>query len=135
MDIHKVQYDLEHRIKCYGRTFFIDTKCEHKGISFLIESDGEQHFSIRGAISVARRKVAGSEKRFKSQRERDLLKEKKIREDGLLLFRFSYRQTAEIGTLVEQMMVISERGYTGIIYMDPEIYWANNITNWLTSDI
>lgn len=86
---------------------------------FYIEVDGSQHFNLANHMGISRTKdpIIGLEK-FRDQRVRDHLKEDYIRRTNKLLFRVSYRQLKQIGTLVDKMISESESGRTGVVYMD-----------------
>lgn len=119
-----IVYSPEKKITLDGRRLRWDATCQLKGVDVCVESDGPQHFSAHGVTEVSRGKVKGAKAiaKFQDQRARDLLKEKHIRDNGLLLFRFSYRQTAQIESLVAKMLEHVEKKTKGVIYMD-SIYW------------
>ena len=119
-----VKYKLEETIRLDGRPLHWDATCSIDGKEFFVESDGPQHFSENFMNRVSRRQLSKERVRaeFQDQRARDLLKEKHINDTGDLLFRFSYRQTAEIESLVAKMLEHAVKGTTGVVYMD-SIYW------------
>lgn len=86
---------------------------------FYLETDGKQHFHLKNYMGISRTKdpIKGLEK-FRDQRVRDHLKEDYIRRTNKLLFRVSYRQLKQMGTLVDKMISESESGRTGVVYMD-----------------
>ena len=116
-----LKHNLEVRVGCDSRRLWWDMVVYTENREFYIESDGPQHFTHEGMHQVSRRSPK-SEELFKDQRVRDLLKEKHIRDNNKLLFRFSYRQTKEIPQLVEKMLLKSAENHTGVVYMD-DIYW------------
>lgn len=124
LDDRNVSYSLEVRISLANRSLFWDVSCNFEGIDFFIESDGPHHFSAEGVTLVSRRTLKGDRaiRAFQSQRTRDLLKETYINVNNGLLFRFSYRQTAQIEALVAKMLETVRSGKTGVVYMD-DIYW------------
>lgn len=119
-----VDYIPERTVKLAGRSLHWDALCNFNGVNFCIESDGPHHFSPLGVTQVSKGKLRGDQAiaKFQDQRARDLLKEKHIRDTGGLLFRFSYRQTAQIESLVAKMLEHAANGTTGVVYMD-SIYW------------
>lgn len=124
-DIVGVKYKLEETIWLDGRPLRWDATCSTANSEeFFVESDGPQHFSEEFMNRVSRRQLSKERVRakFQDQRARDLLKEKHINDTGGLLFRFSYRQTAEIESLVAKMLEHAVKGTTGVVYMD-SIYW------------
>jgi len=125
MDDLKLSYEIEENVKCNKRILRWDMVVNTKDGKFFIESDGEQHFSLKVMTRISRN-CPKSEVRFKDQRTRDLLKEKYIRDNNKLLFRFSFRQTREIPQLVEKMLKMNSENKKGVVYMD-DIYWGKNI--------
>lgn len=116
-----LKHNLELPVICERRRLWWDMVVYTENRTFYIESDGPQHFTYEGMYNVSRKR-SNAEELFKDQRVRDLLKEKHIRDNNKLLFRFSYRQTKEIPQLVEKMLLKSAENHTGIVYMD-DIYW------------
>jgi len=123
LDNKNIKYTPEVSIDL-GRKLKWDVVCEIDDKIFYIESDGLQHFSLNGMVRVTRNKLdkCHVEKRFKKQQDSDLIKEKYIRDNNKLLFRFSYRQTGKIEELVNEMLEKVKLGVKGVIYMD-DIYW------------
>jgi hypothetical protein len=124
----------DEKLQCGERLLFVDIVVRFDGIEFFIESDGAQHFTADAMLRVMRKnpKTASSEQinaadaKFLDQCIRDRLKERTLRDDQKLLFRYSYRQLKEIPTLA-QHMVDRARTWrntcTGeTVYMDPELY-------------
>lgn len=124
LDEHGAKYVLEQTVKLSGRSLHWDISCVVNDVDFAIESDGQQHFSLEGIHGVSRGKLDEDQAiaKFQDQRARDLLKKDHIRETGGLLFRFSYRQTAQIESLVATMLEHVTKGTKGVVYMD-SIYW------------
>lgn len=124
LDHMRVEYILEKSIQLNNRDLRWDAVCTFEGSEFIIESDGPHHFSARGVTRVSREKLTGDKatNAFQDQRTRDLLKETYINVNNGLLFRFSYRQTSQIESLVSKMLEIVRSGKTGVFYMD-DIYW------------
>ena len=120
-DIDNIQILTEVKVVCEGRSLYWDMIIViNNNRRIYIESDGPQHFTLEGMIRVRRGKE--SIDKFIDQRKRDLLKEEYIYINGGLLFRFSYRQTKEIPSLVELMLQYSEKGVHGVVYLDPLLY-------------
>lgn len=119
-----IKYILEENVTLSGRNLKWDVMCNIDGVDFCVESDGAQHFNESDMNKITRRKLSKKlvRAKFQDQRTRDLLKEKHIRDTNGLLFRFSYRQTAHIESLVAQMLEHAANGTTGVVYMD-SIYW------------
>lgn len=113
-------YELETTIKLKNRSLHWDAACTFEGTEFFIESDGAQHFTVEGMNRVSKGKLSPERvlAKFNDQRTRDLLKEDHIRKTGGLLFRFSYRQTAQIESLVAKMLEHVANGTKGVVYMD-----------------
>ena len=120
-DIDNIKILTEVKVVCEGRSLFWDMVIIiNNNRKIYIESDGAQHFTLKGMTGVRRGKE--SIDIFIDQRKRDLLKEEYIYKNGGLLFRFSYRQTKEIPSLVELMLQYSEKGVHGVVYLDPLLY-------------
>lgn len=121
-----IRLDIDKTVRIKGRILYWDVVCDlGENKTFYIESDGPQHFSSHGVTRVSRGVIPNPEEMFQDQRMRDLLKDEYIRENGLLLFRFSYRQVEKLEELVSQMVSHVEKGDSGrVVYMDPEIYWG-----------
>lgn len=120
-----LKYTLEVGIKLNNRPLHWDVTCSFQGTEFFIESDGAQHFSVEGMNRVSRGKLSPERvvAKFNDQRARDLLKETYINVNNGLLFRFSYRQTSKIESIVVKMLEHVKAGKTGVVYMD-DIYWT-----------
>ena len=114
--IDNVKILTEVKVVCEGRSLFWDMVITINNRKIHIESDGAQHFTLKGMINMCRGKE--SIDKFIDQRKRDLLKEEYIRRNGGLLFRFSYRQKKKIPALVERMLQDSEKGDQGVVYLD-----------------
>ena len=120
-DIDNINILTEVKVICEGRSLFWDMVIIiNNNRKIYIESDGAQHFTLKGMTGVRRGKESIDS--FIDQRKRDLLKEEYIYINGGLLFRFSYRQTKEIPALVELMLQYSEKGVYGVVYLDPLLY-------------
>ena len=120
-DIDNIKILTEVKVVCEGRSLFWDMVIViNNNRKIYIESDGAQHFTLKGMTGVRRGKESIDS--FIDQRKRDLLKEEYIYINGGLLFRFSYRQTKEIPALVELMLQYSEKGVHGVVYLDPLLY-------------
>jgi hypothetical protein len=124
LDERGVVYKLEETVRLKNRSLHWDASCTSDGIEFFIESDGPHHFSAKGVTQASRGSVKGDKAvaKFNDQRARDLLKETYINVNNGLLFRFSYRQTSRIASLVAEMLEMVKSGRTGVVYMD-DIYW------------
>lgn len=124
LDEKGVGYTLEVGIKLNNRSLHWDACCTFEGNDFFIESDGQQHFSQKAIRKIYRGTLDDEQaaERFEDQRARDLLKETYAKVNNKLLFRFSYRQTGQIESLVVKMLDTSRSGKTGVVYMD-DIYW------------
>ena len=120
-DIDNIEILTEVKVVCEGRSLFWDMVIIiNNNRKIYIESDGAQHFTLKGMTRLRRGKESIDS--FIDQRKRDLLKEEYIYKNGGLLFRFSYRQTKEIPSLVELMLQYSEKGVHGVVYLDPLLY-------------
>lgn len=113
-----IQYAPEVVVKCKRRNLFWDMVVTTEHGKIHIESDGHQHFSLKGMIGVARGSTTDALERFTRQRENDLLKEEYIRTNNGLLFRYSYRQRDRIPEFVERMLREIKLGTKGVIYLD-----------------
>ena len=124
LDKLTIEHVVEETIKLDNRSLHWDASCTFEDTEFFIESDGPHHFSAHGVTQVSRGKVTGDKatKAFNDQRTRDLLKETYIRVNNGILFRFSYRQTSQVESLVSKMLEVVKSGKTGVFYMD-DIYW------------
>lgn len=124
LDELTIEHVVEETINLDNRSLHWDASCTFEDTEFFIESDGPHHFSAHGVTQVSRGKLTGDKatKAFNDQRARDLLKETYIRVNNGILFRFSYRQTSEIESLVSKMLEVVKSGETGVFYMD-DIYW------------
>ena len=120
-DIDNIKILTEVKVVCEGRSLYWDMVIIiNNNRKIYIESDGAQHFTLKGMTKLRRGKESIDS--FIDQRKRDLLKEEYIYINGGLLFRFSYRQTKEIPALVELMLQYSEKGVHGVVYLDPLLY-------------
>lgn len=119
-----IKYKLESKIKLGGRSLLWDASCTFEDTEFFIESDGAQHFTVEGMNRVTKGKLSLERvlAKFNDQRARDLLKETYIRVNNGILFRFSYRQTSQIKSLVSKVLEVVKSGKTGVFYLD-DIYW------------
>lgn len=124
LDKLTIEHVVEETIKLGNRSLHWDVSCSFEDTEFFIESDGPHHFSAHGVTQVSRGKVTGDKATdaFQDQRDRDLLKETYINVNNGILFRFSYRQTSQIESLVSKMLEVVKSGKTGVFYMD-DIYW------------
>ena len=116
--IDNIKYTPEVPVRCEGRILFWDMVISTEYGKIHIESDGPQHFTIKGMIGVARGSTTDVVQRFTRQRENDLLKEDHIRKTGGLLFRYSYRQSDRIPEFVEIMLKEVKLGTRGVVYLD-----------------
>ena len=93
---------------------------------FFIEYDGEQHFHLKAMMSISRQKdTSKAQDLFIEQRKRDMEKNEYIRDNNLLLFRFSYRNTYSVSELFTRMMKEYNSGANGVVYMDDiDEYWT-----------
>ena len=123
-DKMNMKYNVEVSVKCEGRNLRWDMIVYNNEREFYIESDGEQHFSVKGLMVFTRVNIPNEEeeRKFKDQRDRDLLKEKHIIDNNKLLFRISYRQFDQLEELVQEMISKSDENHKGVVKMD-DIYW------------
>ena len=93
---------------------------------FFIEYDGEQHFHLKDMMAISRQKdTSKAQDLFIKQRKRDMEKNEYIRDNNLLLFRFSYRNTYSVPELFTRMMKEYNSGTNGVVYMDDiDEYWT-----------
>ena len=86
-DKMNMKYNVEVSVKCEGRNLRWDMIVYNNEREFYVESDGKQHFSIKGMVFTRVNILNEEEERkFKDQRDRDLLKEKYIINNNKLLF-------------------------------------------------
>ena len=116
--IDNVKYTPEVKVVCEDRNLRWDMVISTEYGKIHIESDGPQHFTIKGMIGVSRGSTTDVVQRFTRQRENDLLKEDHIRKTGGLLFRYSYRQHDRIPEFVERMLTEVKLGTRGVVYLD-----------------
>lgn len=124
--IDDVTYTKENTVKCNGRNLRWDFVVQNGNNLFHIESDGEQHFSLKANMHMSR--IIDEDKgrkHFADQRTKDLLKDVRIRNMKGLLFRVSYRQLKKLDGLVKEMIQKSNEGAKGVVYMDRKLY-----ANW-----
>ena len=122
-DKMNMKYNVEVSVKCEGRNLRWDMIVYNNEREFYIESDGEQHFSVKGLVFThVNIPNEEEERKFKDQRDRDLLKEKHIIDNNKLLFRISYRQFDQLEELVQEMISKSDENHKGVVKMD-DIYW------------
>ena len=125
-DKMQIEYKFEVPVKCGDLLLRWDMIVYNKNDKeFYIESDGEQHFSVEGLVRSWRTKISkeDAQKKFKYQRERDLLKEKHIVDNDKLLFRISYRQLKQLENLIGIMISISDNDDKGVVKMDDIYDW------------
>ena len=123
-DKMSMKYNVESQVKCGGRLLRWDMVVYNNKQEFYIESDGEQHFSVKGLVAFTHVKIPNEEERkFKDQRDRDLLKEKYIIDNNKLLYGISYRQFDQLEELVQEMISKSEKNYKGVVKMDDIYNW------------
>jgi len=116
-------YDKETPVKLNNRNLRWDMVVTNESNVFFIESDGRQHFSLKGIMNINRDPDKYlARRKFIDQRTRDLLKEDHIEKTNGLLFRVSYRQLKVMNKLVDEMIEKSNSGLTGVVYMDEELY-------------